>query len=244
MSSRLRPKISDTERMYCPCLWWPRRFTKIPTSWRSAATSSSRRSRTPRPCSDAQVVEEAHREGGHVPRVGPVDAVLLPERGGGGQHLAREVLDPVPLVGADHVEEEAGPQRRLGHEHASRPGSRGAAPGRRGGRGPGSRPRRGAGGRPRRAARRRAPSSARRRRGSARGGRHGWSRSGSSPTIWSAAKRASPPRARKCLASRSGISRRMSSTMFWTVRWKSRTRCSWLPCQAARFCRMRIAPRA
>ncbi len=66
----------------------------------------------------AQVVEQTHREGGHVPPVGPVDAVLLPERGGGGQHLAREVLDAVPLVGPDHVEEEPGPQRRLGHQHA------------------------------------------------------------------------------------------------------------------------------
>ena len=39
----------------------------------------------------------------------------------------------------------------------------------------------------------------------------------SSPAICSAAKRTSPPRARKCRASRSGISRRMSSTMLWTV---------------------------
>ena len=41
-----------------------------------------------------------------------------------------------------------------------------------------------------------------------------------------------------------GISRRMSSTMFWMCRRNRRTRCSWLPCQDARFWRMRIAPSA
>ena len=117
MSSRLRPKISDTDRMYCACLWWPRRFTKIPMSWRRAATSRSRRSRAPRPCSERRSSKSAHREGGHVPRVRRVEAVLLPERRGRGQHLAREVLDPVALVGAHHVEEQPGPQRRLGDEH-------------------------------------------------------------------------------------------------------------------------------
>jgi len=39
-------------------------------------------------------------------------------------------------------------------------------------------------------------------------------------------------------------SRRMSSTMLRTVRWKSRARCSWLPWKAARFWRMRTAPSA
>jgi CHAD domain-containing protein len=65
----------------------------------------------------AQGVEEPRGERGHVCRVASVVAVLLPERGGGGQHLAGEVLDPVSLVGPDHVEEEPGTQRRIGDEH-------------------------------------------------------------------------------------------------------------------------------
>jgi hypothetical protein len=90
----------------------------MPMSWRRAATSRSRRSPRPQPVLGAQVVEEADGEGGHVPRVRGVVAVLLAERGGGGQHRARQVLDAVPLVGADHVQEQARAQRGLGHEEA------------------------------------------------------------------------------------------------------------------------------
>ncbi len=65
----------------------------------------------------------------------------------------------------------------------------------------------------------------------------------SSPRIRAAAKRTSAPTAMKCAASRSGISRRMSSTTLWMYRTSSRAPWSWLPCHEARLWRMRIDPR-
>ena len=117
MSSRLRPKISDTERMYCACLWCPRRLTKIPTSCSSAATSSSSRSRTPRPCSLCRSSKIRTLRVATCRACDRVVLVLLPERRRRGQHLAGEVLDALALVLAHHVEQQPGPQRRLGHEH-------------------------------------------------------------------------------------------------------------------------------
>src|SRR3990172_1907073 len=125
MSSRLRPKISETDRRYCACLWWPRRLTKMPTSWSSAATSRRSRSRLPSPCSPLssskrriarratwrggggaeregapalELVEEADREARDLAGVGGVEAVALAEGGGGGEDLAREGLHPPPPI--------------------------------------------------------------------------------------------------------------------------------------------------
>src|SRR3990172_10698651 len=149
MSSRLRPKISETDRRYCACLWWPRRLTKMPTSWSSAATSRRSRSRLPSPCSPLssskrriarratwrggggaeregapalELVEEADREARDLAGVGGVEAVALAEGGGGGEDLAREVLHPAAQIGLRHVEEEPRAQRGLGHEHRLRLG--------------------------------------------------------------------------------------------------------------------------
>ena len=65
----------------------------------------------------AQLVEQAHGERRHVLGVAHVVAVALAERRRRGQHLAREVLDPLPLVGAQHVEQQPRAQRRLRHQH-------------------------------------------------------------------------------------------------------------------------------
>ncbi len=197
----------------------------------------------PRPCSALQLVEEARREEGHVLGVGRVVAVLLPEGGGAGQDLLAEVLDPAlpPRSGRCR-----GGGRRAGTRRGRRcgpPPSRGAARGTREGPGPGSRPRPG----------RRwyfstscstslaATSSQNARKALA--GQHARPRAAaSSPRMCPAAKRMSPPRAMRCLASRRGISWRMSSTTLWMWRRRRRTRCSWLPCHEAMLWRMRIEP--
>ena len=218
MSSRERPKISETDRMYWPCLWWPRRFTKMPMSWSSAATSSRRRSRAWRPCSERSSSNRLTASAATCFACAHVVAVALAERLGRAEHLAREVLDPLALV-ASAACRAAAPRAASPRAPArSGPASRAAARGTRRATAPASRPRRAAAGRPRPARRRRAPPSARRTTGSARAAGRA-RRAAVVADHLVAAKRTSPPSARKWRASRSGSSRRMSSTTLRTVRW-------------------------